>query len=392
MEWFETDPGPFFHVDDLGGQESLTDPTFFHVDDFGGQESFVPSPTVSQMARDFSPFDLSPQPPPALTEFPPDRQPLWDPQTREIVTPQGQTLLDAAAVERAQQQHAELERLIYSPEVAGLSGTQRQQQVDGILASMERTLGPLSNFLGTRVGQTLAMLGLSTAALFINKAVQGSPKPFTPPAPTAGRAINNPVLTAQERAIREAAMGGIRNVLTPGGGGTSTDPITTSLTEQLQKALRGEISNPTLEKAKTTEDEAFLNRMARTYGPYWEGTPGARQQKQELSDSQAIRTYLDNMSTIGMLAPQQASRINQETNRNIQLSGITGMDAQRQVADNLNLQLAYQAHQADQARRAQTANSIAGILSGVGYAVSGRQRLPWETPTPAPAGAYSLYP
>lgn len=236
-------------------------------------------------------------------------------------------------------------------------------------AEVNTAMKPLNDFLGGGLGKTLTALGLGAIGLGLSSAVTGGSKPFVPPGRVPVAA--NPQAVALARQIREKNLQGVLDRSnTPG---SSADPITQALTERLGKALRGEVSNPVLERSNRQEkDELFNTLVRRGVRPEAMASDSAAIEKSgRLDESQAIRQYLDNLSTIGQLEPRQAGRMSSELASNASLSGLDAIGAEQNFNNDLALKLAYNNYLQDQAGKRNLATQIGSIFGSAAGGLAG---------------------
>lgn len=229
-------------------------------------------------------------------------------------------------------------------------------------AAVDRAFAPINKFLGTPLGGTLGALGLGAVGIGVANLVAGGQGRFVPPSRTG--IANNP---AAVRLANEIRMRNLRllNSFAPG---DSADPVTSQMTERLQKALRGEVSNPVLERAFRDEDEELRNRFLRR-GYTGEGidtSSAGIERRGRLQESQSIRTYLDNLATIGQLEPAQARRLAAEDASRFRLSGFDEFGAQQRFDDDLALRLAYEQYLQDREGRRNLATQLGALFGRAG--------------------------
>lgn len=207
-----------------------------------------------------------------------------------------------------------------------------------------------------------------------------------------------------ERATRLQSLTEIPGLLRPVG---ETDPVLTGLTDRLNRALRGEVSNPALERAFREEEDTVRNALRLQLGPGYElSTPGM-DRLQKLKESQAVRREDDVRQTIAGVAPLELGR--RQFGEGLRQQGLTeragllnlgrqpatslastasllapvqpllnpNLEAQeRSVADAVRLQTALSAFQSREADRRALGQSVASLFSGAaGYGLGGNRGL-----------------
>lgn len=328
----------------------------------------VSGPIASGFAGDGSLFGPAALPGRGFTH-PVGKDLFYNPDTGEVVNAAGQRVIDR--------------------ETLGLTAdliANRVTPEPSIVERIMKGLKPAEAFLGTNTGRVLAMLGLGAAGLGLGRLVAGSPERFVPPEPV-GSLANNPAAIALQQQIQMNAMETLRRAgIDPTGTAGQLDPITAMLTERLKKAFAGEVSNPVLERAHKKEKEQLANETFLKWGPWGKDLSSPAMEKKVLLDeSQAIRTFLDNQNAINSLAPMQGNRIASNLAFQSGMAGLDTLGAQQQAMDQLNQRLAYDAWQAENADRANTARSIAqlfGMVADRAIGGSRRSSQPWDAPMP----------
>ena len=236
-------------------------------------------------------------------------------------------------------------------------------------AAVNESAKPLNDFLGGGLGRTLTSLGLGAIGLGVSQAFAGSERPFVPPGRVPVAA--NPAAVALSRRIRELNLRGLED--RSKAPGSSADPITNALTDRLDKALRGEVSNPVLERSNRQEkDELFNTLVRRGVRPEAMASDSAAIEKTgRLEESQSIRRYLDNLQTIGQLEPRQAGRLSGELANNASLAGLNDIGAELNYNNELALRLAYNNYLQDQAGKRSLATQIGNIFGTAAGGLSG---------------------
>lgn len=293
---------------------------------------------------------------------------FYDPNSGHIVNPSGQPIIDKATVSLL----ADLASGKVAPTEPGL--------MDRLMAGLK----PAEQFLGTNLGKVLATLGLGAAGLGLGQLVAGNQPAFKPPALNGPSSpALNPAAIALENEIR---MNGLRRLRDAGLDTTGAgDPITAQLVERLNKAFRGETSNPVLQRAYAQENEKLNNEIAQKYGRGGGESSGALERRSRQAESQSVRDYLDNTQTINTLAPMQGQRVQASIAQGADLSGINTAGGQRQFYDDLATRLAYNNYLQDAQSRSSLARGIAGLFGqAAGIGLGGTR--PWDRPSIVVAG------
>lgn len=310
------------------------------------------------------PGELGGLDPGSTTGFPPGRELFYDSRTNSIVDAKGNIIIqDTSRLAKA---------------IDDMQASRPGPERDSAFQRLAKELEPVNRFTGTPIGRTLATLGLGALATGVSQLLAPGKSNFRPP-PTSLSSVDNPAAQRLATDIRGANLKRLKGLSDPAA--ATGDPTTDTLTNRLGEALAGRISNPILAKSNEDEKNQFLNRMQRLYGSNWERDTNAQKERSTLSDSQSIRTYLDNMNTIARFEPAQRARIADTTNQAARLSGLGNVDADLAHRSDLASQLAYNDFVEERNRQNERAKSIGGIFSlAAGAASGGGSRRPWDQP------------
>ena len=289
----------------------------------------------------------------------PGSQLFYSVGTGEVVTDQGKVIMSG---EQFARWTGKLHDALSTPK-------ENQTEYQRAWAEVNEAAEPLNKFLGGGLGKTLTALGLGAIGMGLSSAFAGSDRPFVPPDRVPVSA--NPQAVALSRRIRELNLKGLE--ARSAAPGSSADPITTALTERLDKALRGEVSNPVLERKNRDEKEQTFNALVRRgVRPEAMATDSAAIEKTtRLDESQSIERYLDNLATIGQLEPRQAGRLSSEVSSNARLAGLDAIGAEQTYNNDLAFRLAYENYVRDQAGKRNLATQIGQIFGTAAGGLAG---------------------